>query len=160
MLIESLQNTCVNYSTASMTVASLYIAASDTVTNSLRWLMATLANYPQFQERAYAEIEDNLNKDGSVRKEKCHFVNALLLENLRMYPVSDSLPHLTTKDVMVGGFRIPTGSPVVASYTAVMHDPQNFANPAKFDPERYLTDGKFVHDPKVCAFGIGNRNCE
>ena len=142
-----------------MSIASLYIASSDTVTSSLRWLLGTLAKNPEYQEIAFKEIEEYTDCYGRADRKNCHYVNSLLLECLRMYPVSDSLPHLATEDVSVGEYLIPAGSPVMASYTSVMHNPNNFLNPEKFIPDRFLTNGEFEHDPKVCAFGIGKRNC-
>ena len=142
-----------------MTIASLYIAGSDTVTNSLRWLLLILARNPDFQEKSLRDIEENCDASGKVMRHKCNFLNSLLLENMRMFPVSDSLPHFATEDVFIDGFIIPKGCPIIASYTAVMHDPKNFPDPGTFNPERFIVDGKFQHDPKVCAFGIGNRHC-
>ena len=40
-----------------------------------------------------------------------------------------------------------------------MHDPENFPEPEKFDPERFLTNEVFEHNSKVCPFSIGLRNC-
>ena len=48
---------------------------------------------------------------------------------------------------------------VLASLTAVMHNPKNYPEPELFKPERFLKDGEFIHDPKVCPFSLGLRNC-
>ena len=40
-----------------------------------------------------------------------------------------------------------------------MHDPKNFPEPEKFKPERFLTNGLFQHNSKVCPFSLGLRNC-
>ena len=105
------------------------------------------------------DIERNSDALGRVERHQCDYLNSLLLENMRMFPVSDSLPHFATEDVVIDGFIIRSGSPIIASYTAVMHDPRNFKNPGIFDPGRFIVDGKFQHDPKVCSFGVGNRHC-
>ena len=31
--------------------------------------------------------------------------------------------------------------------------------PNRFVPDRFLDNGKFVHDPQVCNFSVGLRNC-
>ena len=44
-----------------------------------------------------------------------------------------------------------------------MHDPKLFDNPMKYDPERYLKDGKLnpdVMDPGSVAFGFGRRSVD
>ena len=43
---------------------------------------------------------------------------------------------------------------------SILHDPKLFNNPMKYDPERYLKDGKLnpdVMDPGSVAFGFGRR---
>ena len=40
-----------------------------------------------------------------------------------------------------------------------MHDPKNFPEPENFNPERFLTNGKFEHNARVCPFSTGLRNC-
>jgi len=40
-----------------------------------------------------------------------------------------------------------------------MNDPKNFENPSKFIPDRFIKDGQFENDPKVCGFSVGLRNC-
>ena len=40
-----------------------------------------------------------------------------------------------------------------------MRDPKNFPNPSEFIPDRFMKDGQFENDPKVCGFSVGLRNC-
>jgi len=40
-----------------------------------------------------------------------------------------------------------------------MHNPKNYPEPEMFKPDRFLKDGEFIHDPKVCPFSLGLRNC-
>jgi len=40
-----------------------------------------------------------------------------------------------------------------------MYNSKNFKDPECFKPERFLKDGVFVHDHKVCSFSVGKRNC-
>ena len=40
-----------------------------------------------------------------------------------------------------------------------MHDPKNFPNPDEFIPDRFIKDGQFVNNPKVCSFSVGLRDC-
>jgi cytochrome P450 len=39
------------------------------------------------------------------------------------------------------------------------HDPENFHDPNSFNPERFIKDGKFEGDIRVCSFGVGLRSC-
>ena len=48
----------------------------------------------------------------------------------------------------------------MANLYAVHHDPVQFPEPEKFDPERHLDDnGKFVKSNRIIPFSIGSRNC-
>ena len=42
-----------------------------------------------------------------------------------------------------------------------MRDPKIFANPSELIPDRFMKDGHFENDPKVCGFSVGRRkkNC-
>ena len=53
-----------------MSIVSLYIAGSDTLTHTLRWLMFVMGTNPIYQERAYQEIEECINSWGCIRQVK------------------------------------------------------------------------------------------
>ena len=40
-----------------------------------------------------------------------------------------------------------------------MHNPNNFRHPECFIPDRFIKDGQFINDPRVCIFSMGLRNC-
>jgi len=40
-----------------------------------------------------------------------------------------------------------------------MRDGANFPDPSEFRPERFLQNGKYKFDPKVCNFSTGLRAC-
>ena len=48
---------------------------------------------------------------------------------------------------------------VYGSLTAIMHDAKHFTQPQIFNPNRFINEGKFVKDPRVCVFSTGLRNC-
>ena len=42
---------------------------------------------------------------------------------------------------------------------SITHNPEFFHEPNNFKPSRFLQDGKFVTDVRVCPFSVGLRNC-
>ena len=42
---------------------------------------------------------------------------------------------------------------------AIFANPANFPQPDKFIPDRFLKNGEYVHDMRVCSFSVGLRNC-
>ena len=103
-----------------MTVVALYLGASDTLTNQLRWLTLVLADRPELQEQLLAEIDHAEEIDGEANMSNCHLLQSVLLENFRCQPVADTLPHQATEDVILDGFRVPKGSGVQGWLTAIM----------------------------------------
>ena len=108
------------YNAVAGTLVTLYLGASDTLTNTLRWLTMVLADRPQLQEELYSEISKAEEVYGKATMENCHLLQSVLLENFRCHPVGDSLPHQTTEDVVLDGYNIPKGSLVQAWLTAIM----------------------------------------
>ena len=67
------------------------------------------------------------------------------------------------QDNVYDGRLIPKGSLVFANIWAMLHDPEVFPDPERFDPERYLekVDEETARrrDPRGFVFGFGRRRC-
>lgn len=111
------------------------------------------------KDKCYEETEKCFSENGKFVVDQCPYLNAVLLENFRFRPVTDTLPHLCIGNTELEGYLIKKGSVVIASLTAVMYNPQNFPEPESFKPERFLADGKFQKNPLVCPFSVGLRSC-
>ena len=87
------------------------------------------------------------------------YCEATFMEIMRIRPVLPvALPHMTSRNVSLGGYTIPKGTVVVPNLWAVLHDPADWTDPDEFHPERFLEN----HDsPTVkkneawIPFGIG-----
>lgn len=68
------------------------------------------------------------------------------------------LRRIAVEDYKVPGTGqiIEKGTPVIIPVYAVHQDPEYFADPNKFDPERFATDEA---KKTILPFGIGPRNC-
>ncbi len=89
------------------------------------------------------------------------YVSAVLLESLRSASLAFvGFPHSATEDVQLSGLTIPKGATIMASLYHVHHDSNHFKDPHVFNPDRFIdSDGKFVNDEQVIAFGVGKRVC-
>ncbi|KAF5348581.1 hypothetical protein D9756_009675 [Leucocoprinus leucothites] len=92
------------------------------------------------------------------------YLYAAIKESLRWNPVlPTSVPRLASEDDEYMGYFIPKGTVVMSNIYAILHDEENFPDPGKFDPERFLKDGILrddVIDPEsVATFGFGRRIC-
>ena len=116
-----------------------------------------LSLYPEVQEKCFRELDECLANNNAFIEKKCPYLCATMDEVFRYRPVTDSLPHLLSADTQLNGTLLKKGTIVVGSLTAIMHDPANFKDPEKFNPDRFIQNGKFVRDKRVCIFSVGNR---
>ncbi|XP_012223711.2 cytochrome P450 9e2-like [Linepithema humile] len=124
------------------------------------------------QERLQNEIDQVLEKtNGQAPYEAVNnmeYLDAVINEALRIYPVSVALDRICMKD-----FELPPTLPGIKPYTikkgqgiwipvyGLHHDPKYFEEPEKFDPERFLGERKneSLHCGAYLPFGSGPRMC-
>ncbi|EKM75602.1 hypothetical protein AGABI1DRAFT_79771 [Agaricus bisporus var. burnettii JB137-S8] len=133
----------------------------------LMTLILAMAAHPEAQRKAQQEIDSVVGlhrlPDFSD-KESLPYVNAMLKEVLRWNPIIPlGVPHLTTDVDEYEGYHIPKDCVVMANAYAMLHDETIFVDPEKFEPERFIKDGKInrnIPDPDDFAtFGFGRRIC-
>ncbi|XP_076814663.1 cytochrome P450 2U1-like [Clavelina lepadiformis] len=145
-------------------ILNLFVAGTETVTQTVRWGLLSLIHYPQIQKKLYEEIDSVLGSDGKVtmsHRTTMPYVCAFVEEILRCRPAASiGLPHMATDDAEVNGFSIPKGTQVFANIWAVHHDENIWDEPEKFKPERHLDEkGNFVMSHRVIPFSMGPRHC-
>ena len=94
----------------SMSIVTLYLGGTDTVSNTIRWLLLNLARRPEVQARCADELSRVFDDCGELVPEECHFFNAVLLENRRLYPVADTLPHQTSNRIQIRNHTFEKGT--------------------------------------------------
>ncbi|KAI6360389.1 hypothetical protein MCOR25_006758 [Pyricularia grisea] len=144
------------------TAVVMYGGGADTSANSIQAFVLAMLLRPAVQAKAQAEIDSVV---GSNRlpffadRRKLPYVNALVKETLRWFPVAPmAVPHRTDEALSYGGYTIPKGSYLLASIWWFLHDPDVYAEPDLFDPERFLAP-RSEPDPEDHAFGYGRRVC-
>ncbi|KAH6899259.1 cytochrome P450 98A3 [Coprinopsis sp. MPI-PUGE-AT-0042] len=149
------------------TVALSFVAGADTSIAMGLGLFSALAQYPEVQLKAYAEIglvvgHERLPQLSDL--DHLPYIRAILKELTRWHVVTPfTIPHLSRDDDEYKGYFIPKGTIVLPNSWAILNDPSVFANPQHFNPDRYLDrNGNFdstTLDPEVAAFGYGRRIC-
>ncbi|THU99940.1 cytochrome P450 [Dendrothele bispora CBS 962.96] len=139
-----------------------YLAGSDTTVALVLSTILMLIHHPEVQARAQAELDSVI---GTTRlpdfsdRENVPYIEAILNETLRMYPVTPlALPHHSLEDDVYEGYFIPKGSTVVGNAGAILHDPEVYHDPYKFNPDRFLVRNP-PPNPALYAFGFGRRIC-
>lgn len=147
--------------------ATLYGAGSDTGTATINNFFLAMILYPDAQAKIRKEIDSIIGTDRLPEFEDesdLPYLSAALKELIRWRPVSNlGLPHQCTEDDVYQGYFIPKGTLVMPNQRTMLHNPEDYPEPEKFIPERFLTaDGKpnpNVRDPYEVAFGFGRRIC-
>ncbi|KAH6918908.1 O-methylsterigmatocystin oxidoreductase [Coprinopsis sp. MPI-PUGE-AT-0042] len=154
------------------TIAVAYIAGADTTVSSAHALFAALANHPECQRMAHAELDEAIGTERLPTVSdlpQLPYVQALVKEVSRWFSVTPmGIPHILSQDDTYEGYFIPKGTLVMGNSWAIMHDPNVFEDPLEFKPERYLMRDPItqqakinpdVLDPESAAFGYGRRIC-
>jgi cytochrome P450 len=141
----------------------LFLAGHDTTAAGLSWAAYLLARHPEVQTRAATEVAAHLGGRPPTVEDVAHlpYLDAVLKETLRLYPPAwTMLAREATEDVPMGGYLIPRGGLVYASPWVTQRDPRWFAEPEKFDPERFLPGRVEQMRPhSYFPFGGGPRVC-
>jgi cytochrome P450 len=142
----------------------LMMAAHDTITSSASSLVWLLAKNPEWQDKLRAEVLAVTGGAGRALAYddmgKLELTEMAFKEALRLIPPVPSIPRRALREFEFGGYRIPAGTGVGISPSAVHMDPALWPNPEKFDPLRFTPDmiaGR--HKYAWVPFGGGAHMC-
>ncbi|KAL1768670.1 cytochrome P450 3A31 [Sigmodon hispidus] len=138
-------------------------AGYETTGSTLAFTLYLLATHPDVQKKLQEEIDTALpnkappNYDNIMEIE---YLDMVLNETLRLYPVTNRLERVCKTDVKIGGVFIPKWSIVMVPVYVLQHDPQHWTEPEEFHPERFSKENKGNISPYVfLPFGTGPRSC-
>ncbi|XP_040823111.1 cytochrome P450 2U1 isoform X1 [Ochotona curzoniae] len=145
-------------------IGDLFIAGTDTTTNSLLWCLLHLSLNPDVQEKVYEEIKRVIGPDRApslTDKAQMPYTEATIMEVQRLTAVVPfSIPHMTSEKTVLRGYNIPKGTVVIPNLWSVHRDPAIWEKPDDFYPDRFLDDqGQLIKKETFIPFGIGKRVC-
>ncbi|KAI0754758.1 cytochrome P450 [Daedaleopsis nitida] len=147
-------------------LALTYAAGVDTSHSTLSALFVAMVLYPDVQRKAQAELDAVVGESRLPEltdRDKLPYLNAVIKELLRWHIVLPlSLPHLNISDDEYDGYYIPKDSVVMVNVWSILQDEEEYPQPERFIPERFLLNGKLrsdIRDPATMAFGFGRRIC-
>jgi cytochrome P450 family 138 len=128
-------------------LVTMLAAGHETTAHTLSWAVERLRRHPDVLARLVAEVDEG----GRAFRE------ATIREVQRLRPVIAFSGRFTIQPFEVGGYRIPPGILIGLSASLTHLDPALFADPHRFDPQRFLdvTPGTYSWIP----FGGGIRRC-
>ena len=141
---------------------TLFLAGHETTANALTWTWYLLSQHPEVEQRLHHEIDEVLGDRAPELSDvpNLRYAEMIFSEALRLYPPAWAIGRMATGPFELGGIEIPAKSICILSPYLVQRDPRWFADPEKFDPERWTPEArdsrpKFSYFP----FGGGARVC-
>ena len=141
---------------------TLFLAGHETTANALSWTWHLLAQNPDAEARLHAELGAALAGRAPTPDDlpRLPYTRAVLAESMRVYPPAWAIGREPLEEFDAGGYRIRAGTVVLVSPWIVHRDPRWWADPERFDPDRWSPEReaeipRFAYFP----FGGGPRKC-
>ncbi|XP_012531214.2 cytochrome P450 9e2-like [Monomorium pharaonis] len=146
-----------------------FFAGFDSSSTLMSFAAHEIAVNPDVQEKLQIEIdqvlEDTNGQPSYEAINEMKYLNAVINEALRKYPVQAVTDRLCVKDFELPA-TLPNAKPYLVKegmilwipFYALQRDPKYFPEPDKFKPERFLEEGQCNFDA-YHPFGLGPRMC-
>jgi cytochrome P450 len=145
-----------------LVVVPLMFAGHETTAMALAWTLYLLAGNPEVADKLRAELETVLGSRPVTGNDlrALPYTGAVFHESLRLYPPIWGFGRQAIRDTELGPYRIPAGTTLFASQWVLHRDSRYFADPLRFDPDRW-SKGLAAQLPRCVfmPFGVGPRRC-
>jgi cytochrome P450 len=128
-------------------LVTLLLAGHETTASGLAWALYELGLDPALLVRAQ-HASDTGDDD---------YLEAVVKEALRLHPIIPMVVRFVLRPATIAGVHVPAGVSVGPSILLAHRDPENFPEPERFRPERFL-EGKVAPHTWI-PFGGGVRRC-
>ncbi|XHS79198.1 cytochrome P450 [Burkholderiaceae bacterium UC74_6] len=149
---ESLRDECM----------TTFLAGHETSATALTWWGWCMASHPEAMERARAEVAAVLQGRAPTMADIAALsgLTQTIKEALRLYPAAPALlSRRTTRELALGGYRIPHGALLLLAPGLIQRDARWFPEPEAFRPERFAAEAPEIPRGAWMPFGAGPRVC-
>lgn len=142
----------------------LLVAGHETSTSLSSWLLYLLCQHPSYLQRVLDEQKELLAAGEEPNLEEIKGMKVLenaLSEAERLYPSVPNGPRGVVEAFEFNGYQVPAGKLLMYSIAASHMLPGIFADPTKFDPDRFAPprEEQKKHPYSLVGFGGGPRIC-
>lgn len=147
------------------TLGTLMEAGSDTTRVSLGQIIAGATAYPDWVVRAREQIDavcgDAQRLPELSDREKLPYITAVVKEGFRWRPniAEIGAPTVLIKDDEYEGYKFPAGTVFTWNAWAIALNPEEYKQPERFWPERFINDDLNNALKGHWSFGPGRRVC-
>ncbi|KAJ1414505.1 Cytochrome P450 [Sesbania bispinosa] len=142
-------------------IMALIMAGTETSAITLEWAMSNLLNHPEVLEKAIIELDTQVGQERLMEEvdvTKLQYLQNIISETLRLHPPAPLLvPHFSSDDCKVGGYDVPRNTILMVNAWTIHRDPELWADPTNFKPERFENGQADVRG--LLPFGMGRRAC-
>jgi cytochrome P450 len=143
-------------------VMTLFIAGSNTISNTLAWALYAVDTHSEVEDRLHAEVDavQGGRPADYADVNRLDYSRRVIAETLRVRTQGLFLAKVTARPAELGGYAIPTGATVIYSFHALNHNPRIHPDPERFDPDRWLPE-RADRIPKgaYMPFAVGAHSC-
>jgi len=143
-------------------VATLMLAGHETSSSTLAWVLYLLANAPDIQSRAQAEVAAALgDRPAEFRDMKnLNLVRNIFREALRLYPPVPFMARDLAVPQVMRGHELTAGTTIYLSPWIVHRSEKNWRNAGSFDPDRFdREESAEAQRNAYLPFSMGPRVC-
>ncbi|HLV34643.1 MAG TPA: cytochrome P450, partial [Spirillospora sp.] len=136
---------------------TLFAAGHETTANALSWTWYLLSQHPEIEARLQAEVDTVLGDRPAAFQDlpQLRYTGMIVKESLRLYPPAWVLnAREALEDIRIDGYTIPKGGSIFVAPYAVHRNPAYFADPLRFDPERFSPENE-KRIPRYAYFPFG-----
>jgi cytochrome P450 len=141
---------------------TLFLAGHETTATALTWTWFLVAQHPNVEARLHEEVDAILGDRPPTASDTTllAYTDCVLREAIRLYPPAWLIGRRALVDFEVESYVVPRGAIVILSPYVSHRDPRWFAEPERFDPERW-TEEQLSGRPRWAyfPFGGGARTC-
>jgi len=161
LLLQELREQRISKDEFADQLLNFLFAGFDTTASALSWAMYNLAANPRYQNKAKAELNESilLNPQTHDALRELPYLNLVIKETLRLYPVVWSIPRESLEADELNGFFLPAKSIIVISNYALHRNNRFWANADEFNPLNFEKDNFKGKNYAYIPFGQGARAC-
>jgi cytochrome P450 len=153
------------YDSVISTAVIFLFAGYDTTGTTMSYILYELALNQDCQNALFEEIERNTNSTGELSYDAIQslpYLEAVIHETLRKYPVLSMLERPCTKDYKLPNtdLVVEKGMRVRLNNVGICFDPEIYPKPEEWNPDNFSKENRANRNPySFMAFSLGPRNC-